>query len=65
MNLLADRSKDLAVDATRPATWASLSFLEARAAPLDATVSRFCFFSCLNPAYPLVARERSDILPCS
>src|SRR5262245_33232967 len=48
----------------RPTTGSTLSVFEARTAPFDPVSSCFCFFGRLDPADPLIARERRNVLPC-
>lgn len=47
-----------------PAAGATDAFHELGARPLDSMTSRFRFLGGCNPANPLVARERGDIVPC-
>lgn len=46
-----------------PATRPALSFFEARAYLLDVVPSGFRLLDVGNPADPLIARERRDVLP--
>src|SRR5688572_27165557 len=46
-----------------PTTGPALTVFEAGTAPFDAAGSSFCFFGRLDPADPLVARERRNVLP--
>ncbi len=50
--------------AARPAARSAFSFHEFCTGPLDSMVSCFQFLGRFDPAYPLIARERSDALPC-
>ena len=47
----------------RPTTGPSLSVFEVGTAPCDPAGSRVCFFGRLDPADPLIARERRNVLP--
>src|SRR5262249_36631301 len=47
----------------RPTTGSPLSVFEAGTAPFDPVSSCFCFFGRLDPADPLIARERRNVLP--
>lgn len=51
------------MDAPGPATGAAFAVSELGVRPFDSAVSRFDKFGALNPAYPLIAGERGDIVP--
>lgn len=52
-----------AMRATRPAAGAALSVAQVRAAPIDPLAPRLRLLRGLNPANPLVAGQRCDVLP--
>lgn len=51
------------MDAPGPAARAAFSFGEFRVGPFDSTLPCFDEFGAFNPANPLVAGERGDVVP--
>lgn len=57
-------SVSYSMDAPGPATGTAFAVSELRVRPFDSATSCLDKFGALNPAYPLIASERGDVVPC-